>query len=247
MLKVSIITITYNRAETLTMALQSVADQTYKNIEHIVVDGKSSDNTMEIISQFPHIAKVVSERDEGLYDALNKGIQMATGDIVGVLHSDDFFTDTDVISKVVQNFDVDKVDMIHGDVQYVKPNDIKRVVRYYSGAKWNISRFRRGFMPAHPSVYIKREYYNKLGLYKTDYRIAADFELMVRYLYGARLRHKYCSFPIVTMRTGGISTRSLKSRWVANQEIIRACRENGISTNVRLLSLKIIPKLLELR
>lgn len=229
------------------MALDSVANQTYQQIEHIIIDGKSTDNTLEVVSRYPHISRVVSEKDDGLYDALNKGIALATGDIVGVLHSDDYFTEATSIEKIVARFKSGKSEVVFGDVQYVDPMNLNKIVRYYSSAKWNPNRFDRGFMPAHPSVYIKRQHYQNLGLYKTDYKIAADFELLVRYLHKHNLSYSYCPFSVVTMRTGGISTKNFKNRYRQNMEIIRACKENGIRTSMIKLALKVIPKLLELR
>lgn len=242
-MKVSVITVTYNSGKTVRDTLQTVADQTYPNIEHIIIDGASKDNTVEIVNQFPHVSKVVSEPDKGIYDAMNKGVSLATGDIIGVLNSDDFFSSKNVIKKLVAQFD-DNIDAVVGDVRYVTPEELK-LVRYFSAEKWHPGKFKWGYQPPHETFYLRIEHYKKIGLYKTDYKIAADFELMIRMLYKNKLIYKYLPLEVVTMRNGGVSTASIGSRLTLNKEIVRGCAENGISTNLFFVVLKYFNKAFE--
>jgi glycosyltransferase involved in cell wall biosynthesis len=244
-MKVSIITITYNSAKTLSTTLESVKSQDYPDIEHIIVDGLSTDDTMQIVGQFPHVSKVVSEKDQGLYDALNKGILMATGDIVGLLHSDDFLASNTTISQIVEAFNNNDTESVIADIAFVRPSDLKRVVRHYSSKHWNPSKFVKGFMPPHPSFYCKREVYEQYGLYKTDYKIAADYELLIRFFWKHKVSYLIMPFTVAYMRTGGASNASLKNRLLLNQETVRACRENGLKTNLVKISMKYPIKLLE--
>ena len=244
-MKISIITITFNSAKTIAATLESVAAQDYQDIEHIIVDGQSEDNTIDIVKQFPHIAKCISEKDKGLYDALNKGIQMATGDVVGLIHSDDFLATNDAISKIAIAFQENNVDSIIGNISFVHPDNLNKVIRHYSSKSWNPSKFAKGYMPAHPAFYCKKELFEKYGYYKMGYKIAADYELLIRFLYTHKASYKYIPETIVMMRTGGTSNENLKSRYILNQEIVRACAENGIKTNMFKLSLKYGNKIFE--
>jgi glycosyltransferase involved in cell wall biosynthesis len=238
-MKISIITATYNSAATIAGCIASVNTQTYPDIEHIVVDGASKDGTVEIIQSMPNrISQLISEPDKGIYDAMNKGLRMATGDVIGILNSDDFFTSAEVISRIVQVFEKNPVDGVYGDICFVKPENLKKVVRYYSAKWFRPFLLRFGFMPPHPSVYIRRNCFRELGLYKVDYQIAADYELLIRFLNVNRLKTRYLDFCVVTMRTGGDSTRNLKSNWILNKEIVRGNRENGIYTNMFILMFK---------
>jgi len=243
-MKVSIITITYNSAKTVRDTLQSIANQSYKNIEHIVVDGASKDNTLDIVREFPNV-KVLSEPDEGIYDAMNKGVAMTTGDIVGILNSDDFYSNNDIIQTVVDTFIKEKVDSVYGDIVFVNPDDLNKVTRRYSSANWYPEKMAAGYMPAHPSFFVKRIHYEKIGNFKVDYAISADYELLIRFLYVNRISYHYINEALVTMRTGGASNQSLKSVYVLNKEVIRACRENGIKMNYTKLGFKYFNKLLE--
>jgi glycosyltransferase involved in cell wall biosynthesis len=225
-MKISVITATYNSAATVADTLKSVAAQDYPHIEHICVDGLSKDNTVDIIKSYPHVAKWVSEKDKGLYDAINKGIRMATGDVVGILNSDDFFPSADVYAAVA----------------FVNPGNMQKVIRHYSSAKFRPAKFKYGYMPAHPSFYAKKELFEKIGYYQTDYKIAADYELLMRMMFTHKINSVYVPKTFVYMRTGGVSNQTLKSRYVLNREIVRACRENGVQTNMVLLSLKYFSK-----
>lgn len=251
MKKISIVTITWNSAVTLRDTIESVLQQDYKNIEYIIVDGLSSDNTVEIIKdyepKFNGRMKWISEKDRGLYDAMNKGIKMASGDIVGIINSDDFFHRSDVISKVAGAFNLDRnIEAVYGDVRFVNENNLEKTVRYYSSKNFKPWRFRFGFMPAHPSFYTYKHNFEKYGYYQYDYHIAADYELLVRFLYKYHLKAKYIPLDFMKMRTGGRSTASWKSNFILNKEIVRACKENGIWTCMPLLFLKYFVKIFEL-
>jgi glycosyltransferase involved in cell wall biosynthesis len=243
-MKVSIITVTYNSAATIAGCIASVNEQTYPDIEHLVIDGASKDNTVDIIRNMPNrVSHLVSEPDKGIYDAMNKGIALATGDVIGILNSDDFYSTPDAIAKIVSVFEKGQVDGVYGDICFVRPENLNKVVRYYSARWFNPSLFRFGFMPPHPSIYIRRRCFQELGYYKADYKIAADYELLIRFLKVNRIKTRYLNFCVVTMRTGGDSTRNLKSNWILNKEIVRACRENGIYTNMLILMFKYVFKI----
>lgn len=250
-MKISLITITYNSEKTLADTIQSVLNQTYPNIEYIIIDGASKDNTVSIIKEYePYFKgrmKWISEPDKGLYDAMSKGIRMATGNIVGILNSDDFFTVKEVLQNVANAFLQDvKLDAVYGDVHFVHPSNLNKCVRYYSSKVFKRSLMKLGFMPAHPSFYIRRECFDKYGLYKTDYKIAADFEFLLRVIYKEKIKMQYLPIDMVTMRTGGASTSGLESHKRIMKEHLRAFRENGIYTNSLLLSLRYIYKVQEL-
>ena len=250
-MKVSIITVSYNSAQTLGDTMKSVLEQTYHDIEYIVVDGGSTDNTIGIIqqyeSQFGNRMKWVSEKDNGIYDAMNKGIQMATGDVVGILNSDDFFTASDVIERMVAGFDSDNTDAVYGDIHFIHDSNPEKCVRYYSSKPFRPLFLRFGFMPAHPSFYCRRALFDKAGLYKTDYKIGSDYEMMVRLFLVHKIRAKYLPIDFVTMRTGGASTRNVRSRLQLIQDDVRGCRENGIYTNPLMISMKFLYKIFELK
>ncbi|MCB6963014.1 glycosyltransferase [Phocaeicola dorei] len=248
---ISLITVTYNSSNTLPSTLQSILSQTYSDIEYIIVDGVSKDHTIDVIkeyeSKFNGRLRWISEPDKGLYDAMNKGIRMATGGVVGILNSDDFFTGKDVLAQVARAFETDdRLAAVYGDVHFVHPDKLDKCVRYYSSKVFKRELMRLGFMPAHPSFYLRREYFEKFGCYKTDYRIAADFEFLLRVIYKGNISIKYLPIDMVTMRTGGASTSGVASHKRIMKEHLRAFRENGIYTNVFLLGLRYIYKVGEL-
>jgi glycosyltransferase involved in cell wall biosynthesis len=311
---ISLITVCYNSAAVIRTALESVLRQTHSDIDYIVVDGGSTDGTVEILREYEERfegekegfkgSKVqrfksgfkgeestatidqnvggkrmrwVSEKDDGMYDAINKGIRMATGEVVGLLNADDVLEDDRVVERIAQEFLVNrntKIDGVYGDVRFVKncvneegkekilfghkehkkhregvgqpkvsrerANDLAalrkaKTVRYYSARHWRPWMLRWGFMPPHPSVYIRREWFERLGFYKTDYQIAADYELLIRYLWKARLKTAYLPGCLVTMRMGGKSTKGWRSNLLLNREIVRGNRENGVYTNLAML------------
>jgi glycosyltransferase involved in cell wall biosynthesis len=232
-LKISIITVCFNSHSTVSDTVDSVLAQTYPHIEYIVVDGASSDGTREIVSSYgTKISRFISEPDRGIYDALNKGIRAATGDIIGILNSDDVFYNESVIAKIAEAFEDKDLEAIISDVQFVDPVNTSKVIRYYSSRNFTTARFRFGFMPAHPGFYVKRELFEKFGYYKTDYKIAADYELEMRFLLTNHINYRYLQMPVVSMRKGGVSNKSILSNYILNKEIARACKENGLSTNV---------------
>ena len=250
-MKITLITVTYNSGKTLSTTLESVLAQTHQNIEYIIVDGASKDNTVALIKayepRFEGRLKWVSEPDKGLYDAMNKGIRMATGTVVGILNSDDFFTTNDILQQVADAFEANKeIDAVYGDVHFVNPDNLEKCVRYYSSKVFRRSLMKIGLMPAHPSFYLKKERFEQFGYYKTDYKIAADFEFLLRVIYKGRILTKYMSIDMVAMRTGGASTSGFESRKRIMKEHLRAFRENGIYNNVFFLSLRYPYKIWEL-
>ncbi|RYG51890.1 MAG: glycosyltransferase, partial [Chitinophagaceae bacterium] len=181
-MKVSIITACYNSAATVRDTLQSVAEQDYPEVEHIIIDGKSSDDTLRVLCDFPHVGTVVSEKDSGIYDAMNKGVRHATGDIVGILNSDDLYTSSNVISRVMKEFEDDSVDAVYADLQYVKFHDTSKVVRTWRSGGFSKSKFYYGWMPPHPTFFVRRQVYEQVGNFNLSLRSAADYEFMLRVL-----------------------------------------------------------------
>ena len=249
-MKVSIVTVTYNSAQTLVDAMKSVLEQTYHDIEYIIVDGASTDSTIDIIRQyepqFKNRLKWISEKDDGIYDAMNKGIQLATGDVVGVLNSDDYFTSSDVIARMVAAFR-DGADAVYGDVHFIHDGEPNKCIRYYNSKHFRPFWLRFGFMPAHPSFYCRRGVYERAGYYKTDYAIGSDYEMMVRLFKVHHINARYIPMDFVTMRTGGASTRNVQSRLTLIKDDVRGCRENGVYTNIPMICMKFLYKIFEFR
>lgn len=250
-MKLSIITATYNSAATLVDTIKSVLGQDYKNIEYIIVDGGSTDETLDIIKEyalrFDGRLKWISEKDKGIYDAMNKGIMMSTGDVVGILNSDDYYTSSDVLSTYVKAFKESDVEAVFGDIHFVREGQSDRIARYYSSKIFRPFLLRFGFMPAHPSFYLRRSVYQRAGDYSLDYRIGSDFEMMVRLFRKHHISYKYIPKDVVTMRMGGASTSGVGSHRLLLEEDARACRENGIYSNVLMMSLKFLYKIFEFR
>jgi glycosyltransferase involved in cell wall biosynthesis len=246
-MKVSLLTVSFNSASTIADSIKSVRSQDYNDIEYIIVDGNSNDGTQDIInSNKTKINKWISEPDAGIYDAMNKAVKMATGEVVGILNSDDFYADNTIISQVISAFEDPSINAVFGDLVFVDPNNLSKVVRTYSSSRWNPRKFAWGFMPAHPTFFVRRKYYEQFGLFKTDYKISADYELLIRFLYVHKLKYRYLPLKMVIMRKGGVSSRNLRSNIILNNEIIRGCRENGIYTNVLMVYSKYFRKLFEL-
>lgn len=245
---ITIITATFNSEKTLRTTFGSVLAQSYKDIEYIVVDGYSIDNTLDIIKEYePHFKgklKWVSEPDKGLYDAMNKGISMATGDIIGILNSDDFYTSTDVLSTVAK--EIENFDAVYGDIHYVTPSDLTKCTRYYSSKAFRPWMMRLGFIPAHPSFYCRREIYARYGLFDLDFKVAADFEQLLRLIYINRISTKYIAKDFVTMRTGGASTSGFNSYKAGLCDHMLAYKKNNIIGSYFLESLRYIYKLAEI-
>lgn len=250
-LKISIITVVYNNKETIQDAMNSVLSQNYDDLEYIIVDGASTDGTVEIIKEtvkkYPERSiTFISEKDDGIYDAMNKGIRLATGDVVGILNSDDAYYDNNCLSTVRTEFQEKGVDSVFADLVYVCRDNLQKVVRYYNSANFFPRKFAFGWMPAHPTFFVKKAIYEQYGFYKTNYRIAADYELIARFIVGNKVSYSYIPKVLVKMRTGGASTRNLKSNWILNKEILRACAENGIKTNIVKVLSKYSTKILQL-
>lgn len=248
-MKISIVTTTYNSVATIRNTVESVAAQVFDGeVEYIVVDGGSTDGTLEVLAHYADVVKVlVSEPDKGLYDAMNKGIRLATGDVVGILNSDDFYTSDDVLAAIAGEFEEKNVDAVYGDIHFVDPDNLGKCVRFYSSAVFSPARLRFGFMPAHPSFYVKRACYERYGLYDLDYRIASDYDLMVRFFYKHKITYSYIKKDMVTMRTGGLSTKNLKNRFLITSEDVKACRKYGMYSNWLLMSVKYLYKIFEFR
>ena len=219
-MKVSIITSCFNREQTIRGCIESVLGQDYPNIEYIVVDGASMDNSPVIINEYKaKIAKIISEPDSGMYEAINKGIRVATGDVIGLLHSDDFFYDNGVVSRIVERMKATRADFLYGDGLFVNPDNTDKVVRNWIGGSYRLWKVRHGWLPLHPTCYIRREVVNRLGLYNESYKIAADSDLLLRYLITGGLTTTYLGEYIVKMRMGGLSTDSAKRKKMWDEDI----------------------------
>jgi glycosyltransferase involved in cell wall biosynthesis len=228
-MKISIITVSYNSAETIEDTIQSVLAQTYKNLEYIIIDGSSSDGTMDIVNKYSSdIALVISEPDKGIYDAMNKGVAAATGDIIGILNSDDFYADNKVVEDIAAEIDGAKSDACYADLVYVDRNDTNKVVRKWRAGSYEAGHFRKGWMPPHPTFFVSKKVYDKHGAYNLKLRSAADYELMLRMLHKHEISVTYLPRVITKMRTGGQSNVSLKNRFKANMEDRRAWEINGL-------------------
>lgn len=243
-MKISIITVCFNSEETIRDTIESVLSQDYLEIEYIIIDGLSKDRTLSVISRYQDkITSVISEPDKGIYDAMNKGIRLATGDYVGILNSDDVFAHDHVVSDLVKLLIKSKADSIYGDMVIVDRENISVVIRSYSSNYFKKWKVRFGLILPHPTFYIKRNLFDKFGYYKLNYRVAADFELITRFLYGGISSVRNPDV-MVKMRRGGISSSGLYGRIQQNFEIVRACKENGIYTNIFLVAFKLPVKLL---
>lgn len=245
-MKISIVTVCYNSEKTIEDTIKTVISQTYDDIEYIIIDGGSIDNTLKIVNKYKsHIDILISGPDSGIYDAMNKGIEAATGDVVGILNSDDFYEKKDSVASVMSEFD-DVTDVVFGDLVFVSADNLSKVTRFYSLPKFTPWKLRFGWMPPHPATFIRRSAYLSHGLYKLGYRISADYEIFVRLLLVHKLPFKHVGKTIVRMRDGGVSTSGIKSSIRLNREIVKACLENGIYTNLLFLLAKVPFKLYEL-
>lgn len=244
-MKISIITATYNSAATVRDSLTCIAGQQHPFIEHIIVDGLSKDNTLEIVREFSHVAKVVSEKDKGIYDAMNKGVQLATGEIVGILNSDDFYTGPSVLAKVATAFEDAAVEAVYGDLQYVKATNLDTVIRTWRSGHYKKKFLYYGWMPPHPTFFVRRHLYDKYGLFNTSLRSAADYELMLRFLLKHDTQVKYIPEVLVKMRAGGMSNASLKNRFRANKEDMMAWKLNDLKPYFFTTWLKPLRKILQ--
>lgn len=244
MLKVSIITACLNNVDTLESALQSVIEQDYKNIEYIVIDGASTDGTRELLDKYKDkISLIISEKDKGIYEALNKGLAKATGDIVGFLHADDFYSFPSTISKIATVFEKQDTDCVYGDLQYVDRENSIRIVRNWKSEPYYENIFLKGWMPPHPTFFLKKKWYEQYGNYNATLSISADYELMLRMLHKHKLKATYIPGVLVKMRTGGTSNRSLARRIKANMEDRKAWKLNNLKPDLLTLIKKPLGKI----
>ena len=245
--RISIITVCYNSGATIRDTLESIASQSYKNFEHIIVDGGSTDNTLNVIRDWSkHPIILVSEPDNGIYDAMNKGIALAKGEYIGMLNSDDYFAKPTALEVIVAHLDANKVEAVFSCLDIVDADNLNCVIRKYRIRNYSPFMLRIGVMPPHPTFYCKKSCYEKAGPYRTDYRIAADFEMLVRLLLKYHISWQFIDESLIRMRAGGLSSKGVKSSWVVNREIIRACKENGLYTNWFILLFKLPLRLFEL-
>lgn len=249
-MKITIITATYNSAATLRDTFESVLRQTHRDIDYVVKDGASTDGTLDIIREyeprFEGRMRWVSEADAGIYDAMNKGISMAHGEVVGILNSDDFFTADSIVEKVAATMEEDKdLDAVYGDVHYVHSDNLEKSVRYYSSHMFHRRWMRLGFMPAHPSFYCRRAVYEQWGCFDTSYKVAADFENLLRLIFIHRIRTRYLPMDFVTMRTGGASSSGLRSHEQIMRDHLKALHKNDVWSCMPLLCLRYIYKVWE--
>ena len=233
-MKISIITVVRNNKETIRDAIESVLSQNYENVKYIIIDGNSIDGTVEIIRSYANkIDKFVSEKDNGLYDAMNKGINIADGDIIGFLNSDDLYIDSDVLSKVAREFIAQpSLDACYADLVYVDHGSTSRVIRYWKSSKFSLGLFSKGWSPPHPTFFVSRRVYEKFGNFNIQYHIASDIELMIRFLEVYKIDVKYIPQLLVKMRYGGISNKSIKNMLNLNQEILGALDYHNLPKNI---------------
>jgi glycosyltransferase involved in cell wall biosynthesis len=242
-MKISVITATYNSAATVRDTLMSICQQDHADIEHIIVDGRSTDGTLGIVANFPHVAKIVSEKDKGIYDAMNKGIRLATGDVIGILNSDDIYIDCSILSVVAKAFADPAVMTVYADLQYVDADNMDLIKRTWITGPFRKSSFYYGWMPPHPTFFVRKEVYERTGLFNTDLRSAADYELMLRILLRYDVPAYYIPRVIVKMRAGGVSNASLRNRLRANREDRLAWKLNGLRPYFFTLYLKPLRKI----
>jgi glycosyltransferase involved in cell wall biosynthesis len=246
-MKISVITVCYNSQATIERSIQSVVDQQWSEVEHIVIDGGSTDGTLEILERFrPHLTSLVSEPDKGIYDAMNKGLARASGEVVCFLNADDQYADPTVLTEVAQQMRTHKLDALVADVGFFKAGEPTRMIRRYRSDRFSPQKLAWGWMPAHPGFFLKREVAQRVGLFKTDYRIAGDYEFVVRAFHGHKLRYRHLPRVLVNMQAGGASNNGWRAKVLLNQEVLRACRENGVSTNMAKILSKYPAKLLEM-
>lgn len=245
-MKISIITVCYNSEKYIRSAIESVINQTYNDIEYIIVDGSSKDKTVDIIKSYGNkISKFVSEPDKGIYDAMNKGLKMATGDIVAILNSDDFYIDNNVIASIVNELQMKKTDSLFADLIYVEENNSDVQVRYWKSEPFVKGAFQKGWHPAHPTFFVKNEVYKKFGYFNLDFKLAADFELMLRFLEKHQISSCYLPEAIIKMRLGGATNKNIKNIFNQNLECYRAFKINQLRVPVFYPVYRLLPKLLQ--
>ncbi len=232
---ISIITATYNNQKTVEQTIQSVLNQTYANIEYIIIDGQSTDKTLTIVQKYKsRISKFISEADKGIYDALNKGVEIATGEVIGFLHADDFYTDESIVGKIAEIFKTQNTDSVYGDLEYVSASNTKKTIRHWKAGQFNFKELKKGWMPPHPTFYVKKTIYEKYGNFNLNYKIAADYDLILRFLGKYKISTTYLPQVLVKMRWGGASNRSLSNIIQKSKEDYFALKKNKIGGLVSL-------------
>lgn len=245
-MKISIITAVYNREKTLSRALKSIKEQIYKNIEIIVIDGKSVDRTIEIAKSFLTSEDTfISEKDDGIYDALNKGISAATGDIIGFLHSDDFYENNKVLSTIAEFFNKNNLDIVYGNASFFKKDNPAKIIRKYKSDKLSVKNLAWGKMPAHTSMFFRKDIFQEYGLFNTDYRICGDYEFLCRIIVSGDIKSHHIPKTFIKMQLGGVSTGGITNTIIINKETLKACRQNGIYTNMIMLFTKYPSKIMQ--
>ena len=244
MLKVSIITAVLNNRKTIDDCMQSIINQTYKHRESIVIDGGSTDGTRDLLEKYENsMTRIVSERDNGIYDAMNKGIKLATGDVIGILNSDDIYNDVTVIESVANAIMENNVDSCYGDLVYVDKKNTDKIIRYWKSQPYRDGLFKKGWMPPHPTFFVKREVYRKYGYFNTDFKIAADYELMLRFIEKYKISTCYIPEVLIKMRMGGMSNRSLTNLFIKSSEDHKAWKINNLNGGIYTILLKNLCKL----
>ncbi len=243
MVEISIITAVLNGEKTLNDCLGCISQQKEIKVQHIVVDGGSIDNSLTIVNHYPHIQTVVIKNKISLYEALNIGIKKATGEVIGLLHSDDIFTSKYTLNKVAQYFENKSTDAVYGDLVVVERENKSKVIRRWKAGKFQYGSLKMGWMPPHPTLFIRKSIFQKYGLYNTDLSLSSDYELIVRFLYRYKISIKYLSYPLVVMRNGGLSNQTFKNRWVANREDLKAWKLNNLPCPALLRIFKPLRKL----
>ena len=232
-----------NSSSTIRDTLTSIASQSYPNFEHIIIDGLSNDDTLKIISEFPHVSICISEKDKGIYYAMNKGIELATGDVVGILNADDMYAHQDVLKDVMALFEDSSIDAVYGDLDFVSASNITKIKRSWRSGTFNKNSFYNGWMPPHPTFFVRSDAYRKYGKFNTTLSSAADYELILRFLLKNDINPAYLESVLVKMRHGGKSTGSIINRLIANREDRLAWRLNGLKPGFFTLILKPLRKI----
>jgi len=228
-MKISVVTAVFNRVDTVGAAIESVQSQTHADVEHVIQDGGSSDGTLDVVRKAANATtKIITERDNGIYDAINRGIGNTSGDVIGLMHSDDMFAGPDVLAQVAAAFDNPNVDGVYGDLQYVAADDPTRIIRHWTSGGYTPAKLKQGWMPPHPTLYLRRKVFDQHGLYDTSLQIAADYDAILRYLAGGNIQLAYIPQVLVKMRVGGESNRSLERILRKSREDLTAIRRNGV-------------------
>ena len=243
-MKISIITVCYKSVVTLPDTIKSICSQSYTEIEYIIIDGDSKDGTQQVASEYKNIINIfVSEKDRGIYDAMNKGLSLATGDIIGLLNADDFYADCDVLQKVMETFSDSTIDACYSDLQYVDQVDTSKIVRYWKSEPYQKGLFERGWIPPHPTFFVRKKIYEQYGKFNLSFKIAADVELLTRFIVKYEIKCKYLPILSVKMRMGGTSNKSISNIIKQNLEILRALKMNGLKVSVLFPLYKLINRI----